>query len=104
MLTDTVYNYIEDVALTIKSDTEHSGRTDANLVDALHGLLQYGITSDDIVAYLAEKKDSAPSFHERKPVCMIKSDSDGTPDREYVAGRGRRWAAEVPQIDHHLEA
>jgi len=53
---------IEDIALTIKSNTEYSGRTDANLIDALHGLSQYDVTIETIESYMAKKKGS--TFHE----------------------------------------
>jgi len=77
-LTDTIYDCIflykrahinfldiEDIALTIKSDTEHSGRTEANLIDALHGLLQYDVKAQDIEEFMNKKKEKSLPFTER---------------------------------------
>ena len=65
LLTDTIYSFVEDVALTIKSNTEHSGRTESNLIDALHGLLQYDLTEEEIAEFISYKKEKNINFHER---------------------------------------
>ena len=42
---------IQEVGLEIKSYTEHSGRTDSNMIDALNAMYNYGFTKENLVVH-----------------------------------------------------
>lgn len=42
---------IQEVGLEIKGYTEHSGRTDSNMIDTLNAMYNYGFTKENLVAH-----------------------------------------------------